>query len=136
MMTMFKQKKLKEWYSEHLCKCVSRSVMSDSLQPHELQPARLLCPWNSQGKNTWVGCHSLLQGIFPCQFSFTINNFLGLLFHTSTQILNPLFIHWSIFPFQYNCRQQFAPLLNALSYISLTGVQCLFMQNCILHQRY
>ena len=30
-----------------------------------LQPARLLCPWNSPGKNTGVGCHFLLQGIFP-----------------------------------------------------------------------
>ena len=26
--------------------------------------ARLLCPWNSPGKNTGVGLHSLLQGIF------------------------------------------------------------------------
>ena len=29
----------------------------------------LLCPWNSPGKNTRVGCHSLLQGIFPTQVS-------------------------------------------------------------------
>ena len=43
--------------------------MSDSLWPHGLQPARLLCPWNSPGKNTGVGCHSLLQGIFPTQGS-------------------------------------------------------------------
>ena len=35
----------------------SRSVVSDSLQPHGLQPTRLLCP----GKNTGVGCHLLLQ---------------------------------------------------------------------------
>ena len=28
---------------------------------------RLLCPWNSPGKNTGVGGHSLLQGIFPTQ---------------------------------------------------------------------
>ena len=28
-----------------------------------------LCPWNSLGKNTGVGCHSLLQGIFPTQGS-------------------------------------------------------------------
>ena len=27
-------------------------------------PARLLCPWDSPGKNTWMGCHSLLWGIF------------------------------------------------------------------------
>ena len=26
---------------------------------------RLLCPWNSPGKNTGVSCHFLLQGIFP-----------------------------------------------------------------------
>ena len=38
-------------------------------QPHRLQPTRLLCPWNSPGKNTGVGCHSLLQGIFPTQGS-------------------------------------------------------------------
>ena len=43
--------------------------MSDSFRPPELQPTRLLCPWNSQGMNTGVGCHSLLQGIFPIQGS-------------------------------------------------------------------
>ena len=32
-------------------------VMSDSLQPHELQPTRLLCPWDFPGKSTRVGCH-------------------------------------------------------------------------------
>ena len=41
--------------------------MSNSLGPHELYPARLLSPWNSPGKNTGVGCHSLLQGIFLSQ---------------------------------------------------------------------
>ena len=28
---------------------------------------RLLCPWDLPGKNTEVGCHFLLQGIFPTQ---------------------------------------------------------------------
>ena len=37
------------------------------LQPHGLQPTRLLCPWDSPGKNTGVDCHFLLQGIFPTQ---------------------------------------------------------------------
>ena len=27
-------------------------------------PTRLLCPWDSPGKNTGVGCHALLQEIF------------------------------------------------------------------------
>ena len=49
--------------------CVSRSDMPDSLRPYGLQPARLLCPWDSPGKNTGVGCHFLLQGIFPTQGS-------------------------------------------------------------------
>ena len=41
--------------------------MSNSLLSHGLQPTRLLCPWNSPGKNTGVGNHFLLQGIFPTQ---------------------------------------------------------------------
>ena len=41
--------------------------MSSSLRPHGLQAARLLCPWDFPGKNTGVGCHFLLQGIFPTQ---------------------------------------------------------------------
>ena len=32
-----------------------------------LQTSRLLCPWNSPSKNTGVGCHALLQRIFPTQ---------------------------------------------------------------------
>ena len=40
--------------------CVRHSVMFDSLGPHELWPTRLLCPWDSPGKNTGVGCHALL----------------------------------------------------------------------------
>ena len=32
-----------------------------TLQPHRWQPTRLLCPWDSPGKNTGVGCHFLLQ---------------------------------------------------------------------------
>ena len=43
------------------------SFMSDSLQPHRLEPARLLCPGDFPGKNTGVGCRFLLQGIFPTQ---------------------------------------------------------------------
>ena len=35
--------------------------MSNSVQPHRRPPTRLLCPWDSPGKNTGVGCHFLLQ---------------------------------------------------------------------------
>ena len=37
------------------------SVVSNSLRPHGLYPARLLCPWNSPGRNTGAGCDFLLQ---------------------------------------------------------------------------
>ena len=49
--------------SESVC----RSVVSNSLRPRGLKPSRLLGPWDSPGKNTGVGCHALLQGIFPNQ---------------------------------------------------------------------
>ena len=45
------------------------SVVSDSSWPHGLQPARFLCPWDSPGKNTRVGCHFSLQWIFLTQGS-------------------------------------------------------------------
>jgi len=50
---------------------LTRSVMSDSLGPHELWPSNLLHPWDSSDKNNGVGCHFLLcenlpdQGIEP-----------------------------------------------------------------------
>ena len=49
------------------CAALSHSVVSNSLGPHGLQSSRLLCPWDSPGKSTGVGCHDLLQGIFLIQ---------------------------------------------------------------------
>ena len=45
---------------------LSRSGVPDSLRPHGLQPARLLCLWDFSGKNTGVGCHFLLQKRILC----------------------------------------------------------------------
>ena len=50
----------------------SRSVMSNSLQPHELYS-----PWNSPGQNSGVGSLSLLQGIFPTQGSNQVSCIAG-----------------------------------------------------------
>ena len=47
--------------------CCLVAKLSDSLWPDWLQPARLLCPWDFPGKDTGVGCHFLLQGIFLTQ---------------------------------------------------------------------
>ena len=57
--------------------------MWDSLRPCGLQPARLLRRWDLPGKNTGVGCHFLLQGIFPTQGlnlgspAFQVDSFLS-----------------------------------------------------------
>ena len=47
----------------HVLSCVQLSA------PSALYFAKLLCPWDSPGKNTGVGCHFLLQGIFLTQGS-------------------------------------------------------------------
>ena len=57
---------------------LSCSVMPNSLQPRGLYPTRLLCPWDFPGKNTGVGCHFLLWGLFLTQGS------------------NPHSLHWQV----------------------------------------
>ena len=51
----------------HGCCCLVAKLCLTPLWLHGLQPARLLCPWDSPGKNTGVGCYFLLQGIFQTQ---------------------------------------------------------------------
>ena len=55
----------------YLCACMPScfSHVWYSLWPYELWPSRLLSPWDSPDKNTGVGCHVFLQGIFPVQRS-------------------------------------------------------------------
>ena len=51
----------------HVCLCAKSLHSCDSLWPYGRYATWLLCPWNSPGKNTRVGCHALLQGIFLIQ---------------------------------------------------------------------
>ena len=59
---MFLKKNLNRKSTKYMSRSESesRSVVSDSLQPHELYSPR-----NSLGQNTGVGSPSLLRGIFP-----------------------------------------------------------------------
>ena len=50
------------------CAVLSHSVMADSATPWTAVH-QAVCPWNSPDKNTIVGCHFLLQGIFLTQGS-------------------------------------------------------------------
>ena len=65
-----------------VCVCVcARAYTCARYVTSRLQPSKLLCPWDSPGKSTGVGCHALLQEIFP------------------TQGLNPCllgFLHWLV----------------------------------------
>ena len=55
------------WHTVRRCVWVYASVVFISLWPSGPSPVRFLCPWDSPGKNIGVGCHALLQGIFPTQ---------------------------------------------------------------------
>ena len=44
-----------------------QAMLMCSVMSYSLPPCGLLCPRDSPGKNTGVGCHSLLQGILPTQ---------------------------------------------------------------------
>ena len=48
--------------------CQVTSVMSDSVTPCTVA-SQLVCPWDSPSKNTGMGCHALLQGIFQTKGS-------------------------------------------------------------------
>ena len=93
-----------------VCACSVASVVSNSLQAYGLWPARFLCPWNSPGKNIGVGCHALLQGIFPTQRSN-----LCLLFWQagSLRLAPPGKPHWALYP------NLFAMLSNTLKHNSI-----------------
>ena len=49
-----------------LCVCAQPLQSCQTLCYH-MEPTRLLCLWDSPGKNTGMGCHALLQGVFPTQ---------------------------------------------------------------------
>ena len=48
------------WLLSNACMHAKSLQLCLTLQLYGLQPTKLLCPWDSQGKNTGVGCHVLL----------------------------------------------------------------------------
>ena len=80
----------------HLLSCVP--LFHDSMDCSPLL-STLFCPWNSPGKDTGVGCHSLLQGTFPTQGS------------------NPDLLHWQAdsLPLSYQGSPETKSHLNVLS---------------------
>ena len=73
-------------FSSLCCAMLSCSVVSDSFQHHELYLQGSSCSGDSPGKNTGVGCHTLLQGICPSQGSNPgIPHCRQILYHLSHQ---------------------------------------------------
>ena len=64
MISMNKKKKIQRFSLQYVC---VPSVVFNPLQPHGVGPSRLLCLWDFSGKNTAMGFHFLLQGIFATQ---------------------------------------------------------------------
>ena len=80
------------------CAVLTCSVVYDSFRPHGLQPARLLCPWNSPGKNTGLCSCSLLQGIFPTGTKPRSSTSQADSYHLSHQG-SPRILEWVAYPF-------------------------------------
>jgi len=88
----------------------SRSVMSNSLQPHELYS-----PWNSPRQNTGVGSLSLLQGIFPTQGSNPGLPHCRRILYQLSYKGSPRILEWAAYPFSSGSSQPW----------NGTGVSCI-----------
>ena len=79
-----------------------------------MESARLLCLWGSPGKNTGMGCHALLQGIFPTQVSCIAGGF----FTTETP-------GKPIFPYKLLQNVEY-------SFLCYTGLSCIYVNPKLL----
>ena len=82
----------------------SRSVVSDSLRPHGLQPTRLISPWDFPGKSAGVGCHRLLPCcvynsilcVHLCAFPVYVHQYHFSRFHTYALIHDTCFSEFTL----------------------------------------
>ena len=105
--------------------------MSDSVRPHRQQPTRLLCPWDSSGKNIGVGVHTLLQGIFLTQgLNSGLLHCRWILYHLSHQGSPKKMVYYTVLDlFHYR-------LLQYIEYSSLgytVGPYCLSVLYIIVY---
>ena len=71
-------------------------VMSDSLQPQGLQPTRLLCLWDSLGKNTGVGTITLISSVSFCLVLFLNFSSTWLLENCILYMWLSLYFYWTV----------------------------------------
>ena len=94
---------------------VSFTQSCPTLWPHGLWPARLLCPWDSPGKDVGVDCHSLLQKILLTQgLNPGLLHCSQILYHVSYRedpLEFPLGLSYCILPFTWFLQVSFTNLL-------------------------
>ena len=95
------------------------SVVSNSLRPYGLYLDRLLCPWDSPGKNTGVGSYARLQGIFLTQGSNTH-------LFSSVQLLNH--VRFFVTPWTA-ARQASLSITNTQSLLKLMSIESVMPSN-------
>ena len=89
---------------EHVCYAWLLNV-SNSLWPQGPYPARLLIHGDSLGKNTGLGWHVLLQGIFPTQgLNPGLLHCRRILYHLSHKG-SPRILEWVAYPFSRGSSQ-------------------------------
>ena len=76
------------------CVVLSCSVVSDSVRPHELWPARLLCPWGFSRKESWTGLPCPPPVDFP---NPGLLHYRRILYHLSYQG-SPRILEWVAYP--------------------------------------
>ena len=94
--------------------CSAQSVPSDSFE----SASWLLCPWDFPDKDTEVGCHFLLQGIFPTPCLLHCRQNLYLLCHRT--------LCYSIL-----CPSQ--SIVTPCTRICISQQDCVFMVDSVLH---
>ena len=83
----------------------SRSVVSNPLRPHGLQPARLFRPWDFPGKSTGAECHCLLQKcpLLAAKIKTTFFSFPPSLFFQATSTPIQSFMTWAVSFLKSSC---------------------------------
>ena len=128
----------KTWIASTSCCFQSEGVVVQLLswvqllEPHRQLPARLLCLWDFPGNNTGLGCHFLLQGIFPTQEwnlcllhqqvdSLLLNHLGSPRYSVAAQeLLLPLFLSWE--PILHCVSRDSLEISKLYTYISSFGI--------------
>ena len=137
------------WCNNNRIKCTISKVVVASLlsrvqilQPYVLEPARLLCAWNSPSKNTGMGYLFLLQGIFQTQGSnLGLLHYRQILYHWATKkTISSVWFSWvqslsrlQLFVTPWTAAHQASPsITNSQSLLKLMSIESVMASNHLI----